>query len=110
MKKIIFAFIAITSMAMEAQTINDAVRYSTGDLTGTARFRAMSGAFGALGGDLSSLDVNHAGSAVFLNSYSSFSLDLRSTENDVAFNSTKSGLLSLFKSPVMRCLYSSDGK
>lgn len=85
MKKIFFAFIAMFSMAVEAQNINDAVRYSTSDLSGTARFRSMSGAFGALGGDLSSLDVNPAGSAVFLNSFASFSLDLRSTENDVSY-------------------------
>jgi hypothetical protein len=41
------------------------MRYSQDNLTGTARYRAMS-AFGALG-DLSSLNVNPAGSAVFSN-------------------------------------------
>jgi hypothetical protein len=39
------------------------LRYSQDNLNGTARFRAM-GAFGALGGDLSSLNVNPAGSAI----------------------------------------------
>lgn len=72
-------------MTMEAQNITDGVRYSTGDLNGTARFRAMSGAFGALGGDLSSLDVNPAGSAVFLRSYASISLNLEQTENEVSY-------------------------
>ena len=48
-----------------AQTIDDVVRYSTENLTGTPRFQAMGGAFGALGGDLSALSVNPAGSAVF---------------------------------------------
>lgn len=85
MKKIFFVFIAMFSMAVEAQNISDAVRYSTTDLTGTARYRAMSGAFGALGGDLSALEVNPAGSAVFLNSYASFSLDLRNTENEISY-------------------------
>ena len=85
MKKIIFAFIAIFSMTMEAQNITDVVRYSTSDLNGTARYRAMSGAFGALGGDLSSLNVNPAGSAVFLNSITSFTLNVGNTTNDVSF-------------------------
>ena len=85
MKRLIFAFIALTSMAMEAQNITDAVRYSTSDLTGTARYRAMSGAFGALGGDLSSLNTNPAGSAVFLRSFSSISLGLNQSENEVGY-------------------------
>lgn len=51
-----------------AQNINDVLRYSTDNLQGTARFQAMGGAFGALGGDLSALNVNPAGSAVFNNS------------------------------------------
>lgn len=50
---------------VNAQNINDVVRFSTEDLQGTARFQAMSGAFGALGGDLSSLGINPAGAAVF---------------------------------------------
>ena len=50
---------------VSAQNINDVVRYSTDNLQGTARFQAMGGAFGALGGDLSSLNINPAGSAVF---------------------------------------------
>lgn len=85
MKKFLFAFIAMTTMTMEAQNITDALRYSTEDLNGTARYRAMSGAFGALGGDLSSLNVNPAGSAVFLRSFSSLSLDFRRKENDVTY-------------------------
>lgn len=85
MKKIFLAFIAMTSMAVEAQNIGDALRYSTSDLTGTARFRAMSGAFGGLGGDLSALDVNPAGSAVFLNSFASISLGFDKKSNDVVY-------------------------
>ncbi len=50
---------------VSAQNINDVLRYSNESLQGTARFQGMSGAFGALGGDLSSLNVNPAGSAVF---------------------------------------------
>lgn len=85
MKKIFFAFIAIFTMTMEAQNITDAVRYSTTDLNGTARYRAMSGAFGALGGDLSSLQVNPAGSAVFLNSTATFTLNIENSDVDVNY-------------------------
>ena len=85
MKKLIFAFTAIISMTVEAQNITDAVRYSSTDLNGTARYRAMSGAFGALGGDLSSLNVNPAGSAVFLNSFATFTLNVENSENEVNY-------------------------
>jgi len=47
------------------QSIEDVLRYSVTDISGSARYKAMGGAFGALGGDLSSLNVNPAGSAVF---------------------------------------------
>lgn len=97
MKKIIFAFIAIVSMSMEAQNINDVLRYSSSDLNGTARYRAMSGAFGALGGDLSALDVNPAGSAVFLNSVATFTLNVENSENEVTF---MNGLTSTSNSDV----------
>ena len=54
-------------------TINDALRYATNNLTGTARFRGMSGAVGAVGGDMSAISVNPAGSAFFNNNYASIS-------------------------------------
>lgn len=59
-------FAATTIYAQEAlNTAANAMRYSTNNLTGTARFRAMSGAFGAVGGDVSAIGVNPAGSAIF---------------------------------------------
>jgi hypothetical protein len=62
-----FIVLAICAVS-NAQNINEALRYSSENLQGTARFQAMGGAFGALGGDLSALNVNPAGSAVFSNS------------------------------------------
>lgn len=53
---------------VSAQNINDVLRYSNENIQGTARFQGMAGAFGALGGDLSALNINPAGSAVFNNS------------------------------------------
>ena len=73
---------------MNAQNINDAVRYSTDNLQGTARFQAMGGAFGALGGDLSSLNINPAGSAVF--NFSEFTITGTNfnRDNDAAFGNS----------------------
>ncbi|MGV3460161.1 MAG: OmpP1/FadL family transporter [Flavobacterium sp.] len=56
---------AATMQAQEMVTAGDAVRYGVDNVTGTARFRAMSGAFGALGGDISAMGVNPAGMAIF---------------------------------------------
>ena len=66
MKKPIFIILGLISMLYSyGQDISDAVRYSTETTLGTARFKSMSGAFGALGGDLSAVSVNPAGSAIF---------------------------------------------
>ena len=112
MKRLIFAFIAIFSMTMEAQNITDAVRYSTTELNGTARYRAMSGAFGALGGDLSSLNVNPAGSAVFLNSFTTFTLNIENSENQVSymngFNSSSNSNLDMGQAGAVFVFNNSD--
>ena len=65
------------------------MRYSQDDLNGTARFRAMSGAFGALGGDLSSIYVNPAGSAVFLNNQMGLTLSSFNIKNNSNYFGTK---------------------
>ncbi|QCE41979.1 OmpP1/FadL family transporter [Psychroserpens sp. NJDZ02] len=86
MKKIIILVVGILSLSISnAQTINDALRYSGGEITGTARFQSMSGAFGALGGDLSAISINPAGSAVFTSSYASFSLGTENNSNDTNY-------------------------
>ena len=66
MKKLILILVGVVSMANSySQNLTDALRYSTGETQGTARFKSMSGAFGALGGDLSAVSINPAGSAFF---------------------------------------------
>lgn len=88
MKKYLFVLIAgFTFSAAQSQEITDALRYSQDNLIGTARFRAMGGAFGALGGDLSSLNVNPAGSAVFINNQVTVTL----SNNDIKNNSNYFG-------------------
>jgi len=54
--------------------------FSQDDNNGTARFTAMSGAFGALGGDISSLNINPAGLSVFNNSLFTGTLNARNSD------------------------------
>jgi hypothetical protein len=89
MKKIflIMGLLFITGNA-QSQNITDAYRYSAEELNGTARFRALSGAFGALGGDLSAITVNPASSAVFLNSFGTITLDHTASNRKVNYFGT----------------------
>lgn len=73
MKRILTFITLLTCLVSTAQNVDDVLRYSTENLQGTARFQGMAGAFGALGGDLSALNINPAGSAVFNNSILSVS-------------------------------------
>ena len=75
MKRIFLTILALCSSLSFTQelTSQDALRYAIDDMNGTARFRGMSGAFGALGGDLSSIAINPAGSLFFNNNFASFS-------------------------------------
>ncbi len=69
MRRLIYAaclFSAIIPLTSTAQlSEGDALRYSQDILGGTARYSAMGGAFGAVGGDLSTLGYNPAGIAVY---------------------------------------------
>ena len=86
MKKLLMLSIGLISTSyILAQDITDAVRYSMDEIQGTARFRAMSGAFGALGGDLSSVNINPAGSAIFNNSQAALSLGVFNTSKDISY-------------------------
>ena len=86
MKKLLLLFVGVISMStIKAQDITDAVRYSTEGIHGTARFRAMSGAFGALGADMSAVSQNPAGSAVFNNSHTSFSITNYGIDNTTEY-------------------------
>ena len=55
----------LSSSIVLSQSVDEVVRYASEQLNGSARFQAMGGAFGALGGDLSSISNNPAGSSVF---------------------------------------------
>lgn len=86
MKKLSLLFIAALSMSnIMAQDITDAVRYSQNEVQGTARFRSMSGAFGALGGDMSAVSINPAGSSIFTLGQASVSLSNIGTKSDINY-------------------------
>ena len=53
---------------INAQDAFDVLQMSQTELRGTSRFQSMAGAFGALGGDLSTLTQNPAGIGVYRNS------------------------------------------
>lgn len=84
MKKLLFLIGGLLSfIAINAQVINynqAGVLFTSEDINGTARFNAMSGAFGALGGDLSGADGNPAGLAVFKQTQFSGSLGVTNTD------------------------------
>ncbi|MBE8726986.1 OmpP1/FadL family transporter [Flavobacterium hungaricum] len=83
MKKILFLLATgLTVSVSHSQQVPDAVRFAQDNITGTARFRAMSGAFGAVGGDLSATTVNPAGSAIFNNNQVGITLSNQNIAND----------------------------
>ena len=73
--------IALSSITLLAQNEIDALRFSQDAALGTARFTAMSGAFGSLGGEFSALSLNPAGIGMYQFSEFSFtpSFNLNST-------------------------------
>ena len=65
MKRIILiTALAAASLGASAQTMYDAMMFSQNDYFGTARSMSMGNAVTALGGDLGSIGINPAGSAV----------------------------------------------
>lgn len=61
---LLLLFIVI-SIDLLAQSPYEALRYSETSFLGTSRGRALSGAYGALGGDFTALGINPAGIGVF---------------------------------------------
>lgn len=78
MKKFILSAICLIALVptIMAQSAMDGYQFSQSDLKGTARFMSMGGAFGALGGDLTTLNQNPAGIGVYRSNEIGFTLDL----------------------------------
>lgn len=65
-KKTLFTLaVLVAASPIYAQNMIDGVRFGSTDLSGTARYRSMAGAFGALGGDPSCMSDNPAGIAIY---------------------------------------------
>ena len=111
MKKTILSLLTgLTFSFVQAQenSQQEALRLSMENITGTARFRSMAGAFGALGGDLSALNQNPAGSIFFSNNFASATLTsynmknsstyfgTRGNKNDNAFDLNQAGVAFVF--------------
>lgn len=83
MKKL-FLFVAMAAMSFTSYSqvlgYEDlAILFSQNQYNGSARFVSMGGAFGSLGGDVTSLSINPAGVAVFNSSHASVAFQSRST-------------------------------
>ena len=74
--------VSLFSFIINAQSIEDALRYARPEISGTPRYISMGGAFNALGGDFSAISVNPAASGVFVNS--EFNATLNSNNNQIS--------------------------
>lgn len=85
MKKaiIIFTSLCIGTLSIWAQGVIDALPELSSQLQGTARYTSMAGAFGALGGDMTTIRQNPAGIGVFRNSEVSVTAGLNFYNNTV---------------------------
>ena len=73
---LIFAAAIVSTFGAGAQSAMDAFSASQSQLRGTARYVSMGGAFGALGGDLSTLNQNPAGLGVYRSNEFGATLDI----------------------------------
>lgn len=64
-KYLILPLLLLSAGTIGAQDSYDAQTFSNNDLNGTARYVGMGGALGALGGDLSTMSSNPAGTAMY---------------------------------------------
>ncbi len=88
MKKMIISIVCGVVFVTNAmsQRADDALRFSQYYAGGTARSVSMSGAFGALGGDLSVLSTNPAGLAVYRGSEFTFTPALNFVSTNATFD------------------------
>jgi len=90
MKRIIIAMAVITNCTfMMAQTEFDALKLVQTDINGTARYMGMAGAFGALGGDASSIKDNPAGLGIYRKSEFTGTFNFMMQKSTSTWNETK---------------------
>ena len=90
------AMLFAATLASYSQSLNYqdlALLFSENNQNGSARFTGMSGAFGAVGGDISAININPAGIAVYTTSAFSATLNSRNTSNTANYyNSIQTGI------------------
>lgn len=90
MKKLAYTLgVLFVTCNVFAQDLTDALRYSNYKIRGTARAAAMGNAFGALGGDFTSLSINPAGVAVYRSGEFTFTPSLGNTSVDGVYLGNK---------------------
>lgn len=89
MKRIIYALFFVLPLMANSQNMYNVAGLLENDPVGTARFVGMGGSMGALGGNISVMGTNPAGTAVYRSSdfYISGAMDI--VNNKSAFNGTK---------------------
>ncbi len=87
---VIISIILSSVTIVRSQNLDDALRYSQVFYGGTARFRAMGGAFTALGADLSTFSQNPAGIGVFRSSEMSITPQLDYIKSTSTYNGSVS--------------------
>lgn len=86
---IIMTVLALGGGTAFAQSQLDAFKYAQRELSGTARYMSMGGAFGALGGDISVLNTNPAGLAIYKSSEVVTTLSVSSAKTNVNWLGTE---------------------
>lgn len=91
MKKIFLSLIIglIANSLLYSQYVDKALKFSMNEYGGTARFVGMGGAFGALGGDFSSIAINPAGLGVYRGSELVFSPGMSYNTNSSTYIGNK---------------------
>ena len=83
-------FILIFSSISHGQSVDEILNLIRDNPIGTARYQSMGGAFGALGGDLSAININPASSSVFNDNQYGFTLATEKKSNkSLYFNNTE---------------------
>lgn len=87
MKRLInlLTIVFLVPFSLHAQDLSDALRYSNFQVQGTARAAAMGNAFGALGGDFTSVSINPAGLGVYRAGELTFTPTFGQTEVEASY-------------------------
>ena len=84
-KVLFFLFLLAFSTPLTSQSIQEILSYTIDNPNGTARYESMGGAFGALGGDLSAININPASSSVFNDNEYGFTIGNHKLSNNSLF-------------------------